>query len=813
MADRPLDGIHVLDISTGPVGGMATMVLGDFGASVIKVERPGGDRFRALANSPMWLRGKTSVELDLKSSKGRDQLKGMAASADIVVVTGREDECARIGADAATLREGNPGLIYCRITAFGSKGPYRDYPGYEGVVAAKSGRFRSFEGIADREGPGYAAVQVGMHSTSQSAVAAILGALHERDASGMGQVVETSMLQGMQPYDLLGLLRSQLLKRYPEKYAMDPLASAALRSPTLNYHPLQTGDGRWMQMGNLLQHLFDNYLGAVDLADIYADPRYDGPPALWTEEAREELRDRMFERMREKTADEWMQVFTDNGGVAATIYRPTQDAMDDPDLILNGMVKEHLHPELGVVRQLGPVATLTLTPGEIGSPATTAAGAQTAPARRDMRRPDTAGNGATRTSGKGPLAGVTVVEFATIIAAPLGVSFLGDMGARVIKVEPVGGDPYRGMGLAGIMAARTNQSKESIALDLKSEEGQEIVREIVQRSDILIHNYRPGVPERLGIGYADCKAARPGIVYVSVNGYGPAGPSAHRPSTHPIPGAALGGALMQVGAGRPTHELQDPQRTRRSAEQLFRSNEANPDPNTSVVVTTAAMLGLTAARRLGTGQQVFVDMMATNAYANADDFIQYSGKPERPVPDADLLGLGATYRLYEAADGWVFLAVPEDSEFRAFCSEAGIDLAEDPRFASADARRANDAALGSALEPVFKSRSADTWEAALAPKGIGCVRADGPAPGDFWLDDAHVRENGFILPVHHARYGDSFRWGPQAHFERTALEPGAGCLAGDRTDAILAELGYGQDEIARLRSEGIAWSEPVGALG
>ena len=810
MANRPLDGINVLDISTGPVGGMATMVLGDFGATVIKVERPGGDRFRALANSPMWLRGKQSVELDLKTPAGREQLKAMADSADVVVVTGKEEEAARIGADAATLRQGHPELVYCRITPFGSKGPYRDYPGYEGIVAAKSGRMRSFEGIADREGPGYAAVQVGMHSTSQSAVAAILGALHERDASGEGQVVETSMLQGMQPYDLLALLRSQLLQRYPEKYAMDPLASAALRSPTLNYHPLQAKDGRWMQMGNLLQHLFDNYLGAAELADIYADPRYEGPPALWSEEAREELRDRMFVRMREKTADEWMQVFTDNGGVAATTYRPTQDALDDPDLVLNGMVKEHAHPELGVVKQLGPVANLTLTPGEIGGPAP-APGAHnaTATAPRNGRN----GAGTKASNGKGPLAGVTVVEFATIIAAPLGVSFLGDMGARVIKVEPVGGDPYRGMGMAGIMAARTNQSKESIALDLKSEEGQQIVREIVAKSDILIHNYRPGVPERLGIGYADCKKARPGIVYVSVNGYGPSGPSAHRPSTHPIPGAALGGALMQVGAGRPPVEFLDPQQTRRAAEQLFRSNEANPDPNTSVIVATAAMLGLTAARRLGVGQQVFVDMMATNAYANADDFIHYAGKPERPVPDANLLGLSATYRLYEAADGWVFLAVPEDGEFQAFCKEAGTNLAQDTRFATAEARSENDAVLGAALEPVLKTRGAEAWEAALAPRGIGCVRADGPTPGDFWLEDPHVRENGFIVPVHHPRYGDSYRWGTQALFERTTLHPGRGSLAGDHTDEILAELGYGADDISRLRAEGIAWSEAVGALG
>ncbi len=800
-----LDDLRVIDLSEGPIGGMATMVLADFGADVVKVERPGGDPWRTVANAPMWLRGKRSAVLDLTTEAGRESLARLAEGADVVVTSMRPGKAEALGAGYERLSAANPALVYCDITGFGAKGPYADYPGYEAVVAARMGRMLTFSGLPDREGPAYAAVQAGSHATSQAALHGILAALMARGETGRGQLVETSLLQGLFSYDLGGLFRAQLGERFPELFA--GIAMPAM--PTLNYHALPTKDGRWLQFGNLMAHLFDNYLAAAGLADVFADPDYEGSPATWSDDARERLRDRMFERMLEHTAEEWMDTFIEHGGVAATPFQTTQQALDDPDLVLNEHVVEREHPTLGTVRQLGALARLTATPGAAGE-AGPEPGEHTNQVLADPTRPRPSAS-TTPASGP-PLDGVTVLEFATVIAAPLGAAILADLGARVIKVEPIGGDPFRAMGLASMGAGRCNGSKESIALDLKSAEGQEIVHALARETDIVIHNYRPGVPERLGIGYETLKAIRPELVYVYVNGYGRFGPGAHRPSTHPIPGAGLGGALMQMGEGMPPACTTIPE-LREVARKFFRANELNPDPNTSVVVASSSLLGLYARRRFGEGQEVFVDMFGANAWANADDFIAYEGKPPRPEPDAGLYGLSATWRLYPAAEGWVFLGLAVQREWERFCALASSpDLAADPRFATPDARTANDGALAEALAVLFAQRPADEWEALLATEGLGCVRADAAPVHEFIAKDGHVAANGLRVPAYSTNFGDYERYGPLTDFSENTLELGGFPLAGEQADGILAELGYDPAAIEALRARGVVWSETPAPL-
>jgi crotonobetainyl-CoA:carnitine CoA-transferase CaiB-like acyl-CoA transferase len=360
-----------------------------------------------------------------------------------------------------------------------------------------------------------------------------------------------------------------------------------------------------------------------------------------------------------------------------------------------------------------------------------------------------------------PLAGVTVVEFATIIAAPLGTSLLADMGARVIKVEPLDGDPFRAM-LGGVGAARVNAGKESICVDLKTTEGQRVARRLIACADVLVHNYRSGVPERLGIGYADACGVNPRIVYVSVNGYGPRGPGALRPSTHPIPGAALGGVVAQLG-GRLPEALLHGAALRDAARRIARANELNPDPNTSVVVATAVTLGLAAVARCGVGQPVYVDMFGANAYANFDDYVDFPGRSARPLPDPDGYGLSRYQRLYRGADGWFFVSASagERERFDALCAS----------FTRAD----------ESLEVMFARESADGWIERLRGEGIACVRADAGLPAEL------IAAEGLVVEAHSSAWGAYQRHAPLLEFDAAGKARGW-CAMGEHTRALLEEF-------------------------
>lgn len=810
-----LEGIRVVDVSTGPVAGMATMVLADFGADVIKVEPPGGDRFRSIASAPLWLRGKRSFVADLDSEDGLSDLHSLLTTADVLVVGGPPSRARRWRLDPQHTTATNPGLVHCSITGWGPAGPMAEVPGYEGAVAARGGRMLAFERQLRRGGPVFAAVPVAGHAAAFGAVQGILAALVARSRGVGAQVVETSLLQGLLPYDLTELLVVELAERQGAQLA--DISAAGGDLPTLNYHPVHTKDGRWIQCGNLLEHLLYSFLDAAGLlGDIVTDPRFGGHPATWDAEAVEAARDMILLRLEEKTADEWMDIFRADGNVAAEPFLTTAEALHHPDIVENGDVITLERPDQGTVRTIGPIAILSKTPAVLGRPSPRL-GEHSEEIRTDLqagKRRSRFSRGerfssVERSMPGGPLEGITVVEFSTIIAAPLSTAMLADLGARVVKVEPIGGDPYRYLAEAGTPGAKTTAGKESICVDLKKPEGHRIARALCQRSDVVVHNARPGVPERLGLGENDLRMENPRLIWVSLTGYGARSRSANRPATHPCAGAATGGAAYQAGQAL-RHFCESLQDVREIARQLIRANEPSPDPNTAAVAAASILMALLARERFGIGQAVYINMMAANLYANADDALQYEGKPPRPSCDPDLHGLSAGYRLYRCADGWLFLALTREEEWRRCAEILGLSwMIDDSRFATAPARAAHDGALQEVVCSALRERSAAEWEQCFVRAGLAGVRADLATPGNCFAHDQQVLANGFTPECTHTRFGSHRRWGPLVRVNGGLGAYKAGVLAGEQTDEILVELGYQPGEIAHLRAEGVVSSEPA----
>lgn len=218
------------------------------------------------------------------------------------------------------------------------------------------------------------------------------------------------------------------------------------------------------------------------------------------------------------------------------------------------------------------------------------------------------------------------------------------------------------------------------------------------------------------------------------------------------------------------------------------------------MTTTALLMGLYQRDRTGQGQHIESRMINAAAYLHSDDFVRYEGKPPRRLADGGQHGLHALYRLYEATDGWVFLAAITDDEWRALCEATGKQgWLDDPRFATAESRVAHDEALAESLAALFRTRAAGDWERALTAVDVACVCAHEEF-GRLLFEHEHMREAVGSTSGFHPTWGEFMQAGPLV---RLGGVPGVSRLrtsvSGEDTDDVLRALGYSGDDAKRLR--------------
>ena len=866
-----LAGIRVVDLSSSWVGAHMGLFFADQGAEVVCVEPPGGSSLRGSAAWAFLGRGKHSVVADLARPEGVQRARRLARAADVVVETWRPGTAERMGLGYDDLAAGNPGLVYTSVSGFGSKGPLAGLAGYEALVMAKLGFAVQFTSFTPRGGPAYCSVPYATFSAAHTALHGTLAALYERERSGLGQRVESSLAQGMAAQDPWRWFLAFIARQYPEAYeAAAPIGDDGVPNHSFAFRLLValSSDGHWMQFSQVSPHLFAAFLRALGLDWMLDHPEWSSVPEFDDRDRRQELWERMLTAVRSRTLAQWNEVFDEDPDVWAEVFRHGAELLDHPQVVHDGRVVSIEDPERGPVRQPGPlVADRATGRGCGGPPPGLGCDAVTASWEAAPRRPvgsdaeasgaapladvdagasgtapladvnggasgvaplagvDAGASGAAplagvdaAASGAAPLAGVAVVEFGTYYAAPYAGAILADFGARVIKVESLAGEPMRTiMGFPEAGAAKSLQGKQSIALDLNTGEGRAVVHRLVAGADIVMQSYRAGAAARLGIDAASLQAVNPDVVYVSSPGYGPGGPCGHRPAFAPTIGAGAGAGWRNVGPAVDPSGQFDLDGVKEASLRLGMATQVggNADGCSAVVVASAMLAGLLGARRgNGTrhgGTTLATSMLTTMAHVLCEDCVVYEGRPPTPAADPELYGLSAAYRLYRAARGWVFLAAPRDREWRRLVEAldrlgVGAGLASDARFADGASRTAHDGELAAELAAIFSGRAAAEWERDLAAAGVGCVEVASEPFEALLLDDregSYGRAADLVVDVEHPALGVHPRLTALAHLSRSPTVLGRGCLMGEHTDLVLAELGYGPESIARLRAEGV----------
>jgi len=385
-----------------------------------------------------------------------------------------------------------------------------------------------------------------------------------------------------------------------------------------------------------------------------------------------------------------------------------------------------------------------------------------------------------------PLENVKVVDLTHAWAGPACSVLLGDMGADVIKVEPLAGDFYR-VSMDGSLFVSINRNKRSIALNLKIHEGLQIILRLLKNADVLIENFSPGTMDRIGLGYAEVSKVNPGIIYCSISGFGQNGPYRERRGYDPV-AQAMSGIMIATGEpGRPP----------------VRILPAMIDYGAGIHAAYGIVTSLLARQESGRGERIDVSLLDVGINQMAPYITHFSRTGEMPTRAGSGHMSWAPYQAFGTRDGYVLIAVTTEKMWKGLCEALHLNhLGNDVRYSTLKGRVMHKNELVEEMGRMTKDYDSDALEAKLLAAGIPCSKLMNV--GEV-IEDPHVQMRGLVEDVSYPGMGKIKVVRTPIHFSggfpETRLKPP---LLGQHTTEILREMGYSEQEIRRFIEGGIA---------
>ncbi|MBV7486900.1 CaiB/BaiF CoA-transferase family protein [Bordetella sp. BOR01] len=386
-------------------------------------------------------------------------------------------------------------------------------------------------------------------------------------------------------------------------------------------------------------------------------------------------------------------------------------------------------------------------------------------------------------AGRGPLHGVRVLDLSAYIAGPYGCALLADQGADVIKIEPPAGDNLRKYPSTLETESRAflgvNRSKRGVALDLKQSDAQQVLRELARRADVLVHNFRPSVPARLGIAYEQLQEINPRLVYCAVTGYGETGPLKDKAGYDQVLQSMTGMCALQ---GKPEGP----------PEILYGSVV---DYYASALVASGVASALYERERSGQGQYVGVSLLRSALTLQSARMVWAEHEPREVGRD---MRSGGITGLHPTRQGWLYISANTPHFWAALCAKTGLaELAADSRYDSVRKRAQHRAEIVPRLHAALQARSALEWEA-LFGEEVPCAAV---RTIEDMFDFPQVQAEGMVADYQHPVVGRYRGFTQPIKYGRTpGPVPFAAPTFGQHSDNVLAELELSAEQIAALRA-------------